>query len=145
MEHLAIMTKSWGLIEKIITGKKKIESRWYKSKIAPYDRISKGDTVYFKNSGEPVTLKAEVSDIKQFSDLTPKKVRSILEDYGELIGIEKSHIDIYFRIFKNKKYCILVFLKDPTRVKPFKVNKKRYGIMSSWICIEKIDDIRKGS
>ncbi|MBI2232661.1 MAG: hypothetical protein HYU56_01970 [Candidatus Aenigmarchaeota archaeon] len=138
MEHLAIMRKSWGLTQKILTGKKKIESRWYSTKYPPFDKIKKGDVVYFKDSGEPVTIKAEVSDAKQFSDLTPDKVKNILNEYGELDGIEKHEIGNYFEMFKDKKYCILVFLKNPVSVKPFKVSKKGYGMMSSWICLEKI-------
>lgn len=143
MEHLAIMRKSWGLTQKILIGKKKIESRWYDTKYPPFDKIKKGDVVYFKDSGKPVTIKAEVSDVRQFSGLTPSKVKHILEEYGELDGIDKDKTDEYFEMFKNKKYCILVFLKNPAPVKPFKVNKKGYGTMSSWICLEKIGVIAK--
>ena len=37
MEHLAIMKKEWKLTEKIITGEKRIESRWYKDKYPPWN------------------------------------------------------------------------------------------------------------
>jgi len=57
------MRKSWGLLPKILTGEKTIESRWYKNKCSPWGKIKRGDVVYFKNSGEPVTIKAEVSKI----------------------------------------------------------------------------------
>lgn len=144
MEHLAVMRKFWGLTQKISAGKKKIESRWYNTKYPPFDRIKKGDVVYFKDSGEPVTVKAEVSEVKQFSSLTPVKVRNILHKYGELDGIERHEIAKYFEMFRNKRYCILVFLKNPVPVKPFKVNKKGYGIMASWICLKKIDKIKSG-
>lgn len=145
MEHLAIMRKSWGLTQKILTGEKKIESRWYNTTYPPYDKIKKSDVVYFKDSGAPVTIKAEVSGVKQFSGLTPEKVKSILNEYAELDGIEKHEIAKYFEMFRSKKYCILVFLKNPVPVKPFKVNKKGYGTMSSWICVNDINRIRKGS
>lgn len=143
MDHLAIMKKSWRLKEKILTGRKSIESRWYSTKYPPFDRIKKGDTVYFKDSSEPVTVKAEVSVVKQFSDLSPDKVRDILNEYGKLDGIEGDEINKYFEMFKDKKYCILVFLENPVPVKPFKVDKKGYGMMSSWLCLKNIDDIRK--
>jgi len=96
MDHLAIMRKSWCLTEKILRGEKTIESRWYKNKISPFDKIKVEDIVYFKDSGEPVKMKAEVSDVKQFSDLTPEKVRNILEKYGELDGIGKQKLDEFF-------------------------------------------------
>ena len=143
MEHLAIMKKSWGLTQKILDGRKIIESRWYKTKYPPFERIKAGDIVYFKDSGEPVTIKAEVSDVKQFSDLTPEKVRKILEEFGERDGIEKLKLNIFFEMFKNKKYCILIFLKNPVRIEPFKVNKKGFGSMASWICINNVNSIKE--
>ncbi len=143
MDHLAIMKKSWGLTEKILSGEKKIESRWYVTKKPPFGRIKAGDSVYFKDSGEPVTIKAEVSGVKQFSGLTPKKVREILYQYGQADGLGIDKLPEFIRLFKNKKYCLLIFLKNPVPVKPFKVNKKGYGIMSSWICLDKIDDIKE--
>jgi len=143
MDHLAIMKKSWGLTQKILRGEKTIESRWYKTKRSPFNRIKIGDVVYFKDSGEPVGMKAEVSDVKQFSDLTPDKIHDILKEYGDRDGIEKQKISEFFELFKDKKYCILIFLKNPIVVKPFKIRKKGYGLMSAWICINKIEDIKE--
>ena len=56
MQHLAIMKKSWNLTDKILTGKKKIESRWYKNKYKPWNKIKTEDVVYFKDSGIPVKI-----------------------------------------------------------------------------------------
>ena len=83
MEHVAIMKKSWGLTQKILSGRKKIESRWYKIKYAPWNRIKSGEAVYFKDSGEPIAVRAEVDKVIQFSDLTPEKVKKILYKYGK--------------------------------------------------------------
>ena len=78
MEHIAIMKKSWKFIDKILTGEKTIESRWYTSRRVPWNRIKKGETIYFKDSGEPVTIKAEADKVLQFSDLTPKTIEDIM-------------------------------------------------------------------
>ncbi|MBI3413268.1 MAG: hypothetical protein HY051_04265, partial [Candidatus Aenigmarchaeota archaeon] len=67
MYHVAIMKKSWGLTEKILDRRKTIESRWYKHRRTPWNKIKKGDTVYFKNSGEPVSIKTRVKKVMQFS------------------------------------------------------------------------------
>jgi len=42
MQYIAIMKKSWGLLPKILTGEKKIESRWYNNRYSPWDKIKKG-------------------------------------------------------------------------------------------------------
>ena len=132
------MKKSWGLLPKILKGEKTIESRWYKNKYSPWDKIKKGDTVYFKNSGEPVTIKAEVFDILQFSNLTPKKVKEILNEYGARYGLGIKEIDNYYQRFKDKNYCLLVFIFEP-----FEVDKKGFGAMSAWISVDDINMIRK--
>ena len=143
MIHLAIMKKSWGLIPKILSGEKKIESRWYMARTAPWDRIKIGDTVYFKNSGEPAAVKAVVSKVLQFADLNADKVEEILKKYGKDDGLESEKIGQFFDLFKYKKYCLLIFLKNPTKIKPFDINKKGFGAMSAWISVENINRIKK--
>lgn len=143
MDHVAIMKKSWGLLPKILSGKKIIESRWYKSKYLPWDRIKTQDTVYFKNSGEPVSAKAKVFKVLQFSNLTADRVRKILNEYGQKDGIEKKDIQKYFQMFKNKKYCLLVFVEDARNIKPFQIDKSGFGAMAAWITVENIRTITK--
>lgn len=143
MEHLAIMKKSWGLTDKILSGDKKIESRWYVAKCKPWNVVKKGEVVYFKDSGGPVRIKAEVEKVLQFDDLSPKKVKEILDEYGDDDGIEKEKVPEFFKMFKNKKYCILIFLKNVREVTPFDIDKTGFGAMSAWITVPKIDSIRK--
>lgn len=143
MEHLAIMRKSWGLTQKILNGQKKIESRWYSLKHKPWDKIKEGELIYFKDSGEPVKLKAEVSKVIQFANLTQERVKEILGKYGDDDGLEKDKIPEFFERFKDKKYCILIFLKNPQEVKPFEINKAGFGIMSAWITVNNISMIKK--
>lgn len=142
MDHVAIMKKSWGLIPKIISGEKIIESRWYQMKCSPWDKIKKDDTVYFKNSGESISLRAKVKTVKQFSDLSPKKVREILNEYAKDDGIESENIPEFLNLFKNKKYCLLIFLKNPQKVKPFNIDKTGYGAMAAWITVDDIKRIK---
>jgi ASC-1-like (ASCH) protein len=121
------------LTNKILTGEKTIESRWYKSKRPPWVRISTGDTVYFKNSGDLVRIRAEVKNVVEITDLTPDKVKAVLVKYGKKDGIEKDDARTFYYRFKNKRYCILVFLKNAAEVKPFQIDKRGFGVMSAWI------------
>lgn len=142
MHHVAIMRKSWGLLPKILTGEKTIESRWYKNRYSPWDRIKKGDVIYFKDSGAPATVKAEVLNVVQYSGLTPIKVKRILNKYGIKDGLGINEIDKYYQMFKDKKYCLLVFLKNPRKVKPFNINKSGFGNMAAWITVNDISQIK---
>jgi len=142
MEHVAIMKRSWGLTRKVISGEKTVESRWYASKRPPWGRIARGDAVYFKDSGEPVTAMARVSKVVQFSDLTREKVREILKMYGREAGIGGRDLPGFVEAFGGKRYCILVFLENAQEVAPFGVDKRGYGIMSAWITLDDVGKIR---
>ena len=143
MEHVAIMKKSWGLTEKILSGEKKIESRWYLSKRVPWDRAKTGEIIYFKDSGKPVRIKAEIDRVMQFSDLTPKKVKEILSRYGKDDGFRAGKIPEFFRRFKNKKYCMLIFLKNPKKIREFEIDKRGFGNMAAWIAADRIKSLEK--
>ncbi len=143
MDHIAIMKKSWRLTEKILSGEKTIESRWYVSRVSPWGRIRCGETVYIKDSGSPVTAKAIVDKVFQFSELTPDKVKAVLEDHSKGLGITPNDIPIFFDRFKDKRYCILVFLKTPQEIPPFEIDKTGFGLMSAWISTEDINRIKR--
>ena len=137
------MNKSWGLTDKILTGQKTIESRWYKNRYAPWGKIKTGETVFFKNSGQPVALKAKVHKIIQIGNLTPVIVGNILNEYGARIGLSETDLPHYNELFKDKMYCLLIFLCDTQAIKPFQINKDGYGAMSSWISVTSVRELKK--
>jgi len=142
MHHIAIMKKEWGLIDKIRAGEKTIESRWYKFRRDPWNKIEPGDIIYFKNSGGPVELSAKVSKVLQFDTLDEKKIREILGKYGKAICLS-GKIDDLVAGFVGKKYCILMYLTDVENVEPFCINKKGFGISAAWLAIEDVGTIKK--
>ncbi len=143
VDHIAIMKKSWGLTEKILTGEKTVESRWYKTRHTPWDRIKSGDNIYFKNSGEPVTVKAKVAKVLQFANLTPEKTKEIMTQYGKA-DLGTSHIMPEIREYiTGKNFCILVFLKNPTEIEPFDINKTGFGLQAAWIMVDNVERIKK--
>lgn len=143
MDHLAIMKKSWNLTSKVLSGEKTIETRWYKNKSAPWGRIHKGDAVYFKDTGCLVTVKATVSKVEQYSNLNNYITQKILSTHStrDLGTTEISdEINAYT---KNKKYCIIIHLIKPKKVEPpFDISKKGFGLMSAWIAVKSINEIK---
>ena len=136
MEHLAILKKQW--LGKILSGEKTIESRWYRHRKTPYNNIAKGDIVYLKESGKPVTAKAAVKNVLFFDNLDRNKIKEILQRYGKQIGVTESYADE----LTGKNYCSLIFLEDVQETEPFDVNKKGYGMMAAWISVESIDELK---
>ncbi len=142
VDHVAIMREDWNFIPKIVEGEKTIESRWYLSRKAPWGKVKKGDTVYFKNSGGPVWAKASVRKVLEFEDLDPQKVRKILREYGKFGRLGFSDIRRCGEMYKSKKYCILIFLERAKKVKSFRIDKTGFGMSSAWLCVGKIRKVK---
>ena len=43
---------------------------------------------------------------------------------------------------KNKRYCIVIHLKNPKKIKPFAIDKTGYGAMASWLITDDIEKIK---
>ena len=141
MHHIAITKKEWHLIEKILSGEKTIESRWYKTKHILWDRIKAGDNIYFKNTGEPVSIKAKVSKVLQIEVSSEKQKREILAKYQKSLGV-KEVMPAIGDYIKGKRYCLLVFFENPKKIKPFEINKKGFGLMSARITVDNINKVK---
>ncbi|MBW2967070.1 ASCH domain-containing protein [Candidatus Woesearchaeota archaeon] len=141
MEHVAIMKRSWKLIDKIVSGEKTIESRWYKQRRAPWGVVSVGDVVYFKESGGAVRARAVVSEVMQIPGLTPALVREVLDEYGKELGV--ADLDSFYNEVSDKKYCVLLRLRDAHPTYPFDIDKKGHGVMSAWISVQDVTGLRK--
>jgi ASC-1-like (ASCH) protein len=138
MDHIAIMRKSWKLIPKILSGEKSIESRWYRTRRAPWGKIASGDRIFFKNAGEPVTAKAVVSDVFQFEIKDVSGACEIIKKYGReicLVSVDPEDWDF------TPKYCVLMRLIDAENVTPFDIDKSGFGIGAAWMTIPDISKI----
>ncbi len=138
MHHIAILSKKEKFIDKILERTKTIESRWYINKKTPYKRISEGDTIYFKEAGEPINVKCKVEKVLFIDILNEENIVDIVNRFGDQIGIDKN----YIAKLKNKKYCTLIFIKDVEKIKPFKINKEGFGNMAAWITLDNIEKIK---
>jgi ASC-1-like (ASCH) protein len=141
MDHLAIMNKSWKLIPKIISGEKSIESRWYQMRCAPWNKISKGDRIFFKNSGEAVTAAAAVSKVKKFTIVNLKEAKDIIKKYGREICLVNDDPSTWKRL---PKYCVLIWLIKPELLKePFLIDKTGFGSAAAWLSVKNISQIKR--
>jgi len=139
MHHIAVMNKSWKLIPKIVSGEKKIESRWYQTKRTPWNNINPGDIVFFKDSGEPVSAKAEVLKVLQFELKSKESTKDIIEKYGKEICLVNTNLDTWN---PKLKYCILIYLKNAEYLEnKFNINRAGFGSGTAWITIDNINKI----
>ncbi len=138
MDHVAILSKKRNILDKILSGEKKIESRWYKSKKTPYGVVKAGDKIYLKETGEPVTAIADVDKVLFFGGTDEKEIQKIINQYGKEIWPS----DKAFDSLKETKYVTLIYVKNPHKIEPFAINKKGYGVMAAWISVEDINSLK---
>ena len=143
MDHVAIMKKSWGLIPKILNGTKVAESRWYKSRIVPWNRIKKGHSLYFKNSGEPVIVKTRVNKVIQYQVSNNRQALEIMKKHAQQdLGFKRVPAEI-LEYIQNKNYAIFIYFDSVKEIKPFNIDKTGFGAMAAWITIDNINKIKK--
>lgn len=137
------MNPRWKLLPKIISGEKRIETRWYATKHAPWGKIAKGDTVYFKDAGKAVTVRARVADVLAVADLTQEKARDLVDKYQTWMRLLNPKVEEWV---DEKRYAILVFLEAVEVLpEPFFIDKRGFGMAAAWLCIEDIETIKKPS
>ncbi len=140
--HIAIMRSSWNLIPKILKGIKTVESRWYKIKACPWGRIFPGDTLYFKDSGKPVTVKARVTRVEEYILENPSDAIELFltiknQDLGVAVSSLREIPKHILEYITGERYAIFVHFDQVERLKkPFNVNKKGFGSQAGWLCVE---------
>ena len=128
VNHLAILHK--GPLEKIFSGEKTIESRFTKNRCLPFGRISEGDTILLKESSGPIRGKTRVLRVLSFSDLTPKKVEELFNQYP---GIKAGPNFVQRKT--ESKFATLMFLSEaeqfnsPLQIK--KTDRRAWVILDS--------------
>jgi len=128
------MNPRWGMIEKILLGEKTAESRWLVHKSAPWLKVFAGDEIYFKASGGQVIALAEVEKVEYIDELTKEKSARIIKEHGRDICLKAAP--------EEKNYCVLMWLKNPRSVEPFRINKKGFGSAAAWLCVGDIEKVR---
>lgn len=125
--HIAIVTPAIG--SAIVTGRKKIESRFYRTIRPPIGSIRPGDHIFFKAVGGPFVQTVEVTRVREFRDLKPNDVSAVRREYGTKICGSTT----YWRGKRNARYGSLIWFRpvDPPRRYP--AVPRQYG--NGWIVL----------
>lgn len=124
--HLVILKQPY--LRAILEGRKKIELRLTKSKHHGFGQVFTGDKLLLKESSGPVCAIATVEAVKNYEDLTPKKILEIKQRYNHKIaGSEK-----YWLSKIDCKFGFLVWLKNAKPIKPVRIRKKDWR---AWVVL----------
>ena len=124
-KHLAIMPKT--VIESILNGQKKIETRFSKHRIIPFGVISAGDIVYLKSSSSDILGQFRVKKVICYEGLDYSDIEKLFVTFGEDIQSGDLQFDeSFFKSKKTARFGTLIFIGETERLitAPFKFRKR---------------------
>lgn len=128
MDHIAIMVPD---SRKVARGFKTIETRFAKGRSTPFDRVSTGDTIYFKDFGGPINVRASVRRVEYYEDLTPDDVEGLRRLHEKEIVADEE----FWAGVKDKRYATLIFLNTPEPFPPYWPTNVPFN-RSPWIVLD---------
>lgn len=124
--HLVILKKPY--LDAILGGRKRIESRFSKTRRYAFGRVLPGDKLFLKVSSGPVCATATAAAVKNFENLTPRQIIEIKQRYNDYIRGS----DEYWQSKLNCKFGFLVWLKDVKPLEPVRIRKKDWR---AWVVL----------
>lgn len=124
--HLVILKKPY--LDAILSGRKKIESRFMQGKGHGFGRVLPGDKLFLKISSGPVCATAKAAAVKTFQNLTPKQIIEIKRKYNRYI----LGSDEYWGDKSECGFGFLVWLKDVKSITPVRICKKDWR---AWVVL----------
>lgn len=106
MIHVAVVHRTY--VPAILDGSKTIESRLSRNRCAPWNKVSVGDTIYFKQSSGPFKARATVRRVHQFDNLTAHRIAQLRRTYNHSIT-GPPH---YWRAKRQARFATLIWFHD---------------------------------
>ncbi len=108
-KHLGIFDKE--AVKLIFSGKKKIEGRFSQIKIPPYGKVSSGDIVYIKISGEAIVGQFAVDRVVFFDHPKAEELAAIKKKYARDLALANT----FWLDHEKVNYVTLMFIKSVSR------------------------------
>lgn len=108
-KHLGIFTLE--AVRDIISGKKKVDGRFSKIKIAPFGKIAAGDIVLMKVSGEQIEGQFTVDRVLYFDHPKHEEAVELIAKYAKDLAMP----DNFWVLHEKVNFITLIFIKEVTR------------------------------
>lgn len=125
--HLAVMRQPY--LDYVLSGEKKVESRFSKVPCAPYKKVKKGDIIVFKETGGPLRAVSMVIDVSFFGNIDSRKNMTLLLGHKDELMIS----DDFIEKKKDSKYVSIMYLD---KVIPIHCVNLIKNDMRSWVVFD---------
>lgn len=129
--HLVILKRPY--LDAILSGRKRIESRFTKTRRPAFGRVFAGDKLFLKVSSGPVCATAVADKVKNYENLTPEKILEIKQQYNSDIGGADEH----WQSKMDSRFGFLVWLRDVQPIEPVRIQKKDWR---AWVILTENKD-----
>ena len=129
--HLVILKKAY--LDAILEGRKKIESRFTRTRHHGFGRVLPNDKLFLKLSSGPVCATATVAAVKNFENLTPERITQLKQQYNHDICAD----DGYWRSKMNCGFGFLVWLQGVKPIEPMRICKRDWR---AWVVLSEKED-----
>jgi hypothetical protein len=123
---LVILKKAY--LDAILEGRKKIESRFTRTRHHGFGRVGAGDKLFLKLSSGPVCATATVAAVKNFENLTPERITHLKQQYNQDICAS----DGYWSSKMNCEFGFLVWLQGVKPIEPVRICKRDWR---AWVVL----------
>ncbi|MBW3621876.1 MAG: hypothetical protein KY468_00525 [Armatimonadetes bacterium] len=116
--HLAVMKP--GPLRRLISGEKRIESRFSLRKSVPHGQVSAGDGIFFKESAGPVRAFGIAGAVATGEGMSPEDVQWIRALYNRWIVAE----DEFWNAKRMARWATLISLQQVRPLPPLNIPKR---------------------
>ena len=107
--HLAVFAEP--LLSFVLDGRKTIESRFGRTRCAPFDQVRQGDIILLKRVGGPISGLV-LAKQAWFYELHHRPIDSIREQFGNAIRAD----DSFWETKRDAQYATLIELAEPISI-----------------------------
>jgi hypothetical protein len=127
--HLAIFNEPFCSL--LLSGQKKVESRFSVNRISPFGKVNSGDVIFVKESAGPIVgyFIASFTDYIQINSIAD--LRKIEEKYGAQICSDANKT--FWQDRKETKYASLIGVEGVRTICPIEIQKRD---RLSWVVIK---------
>lgn len=139
MDHVVYLDAQAKELENLLSGKKTMIIRGAAGRKLPHGRVNAGDMLYFINNNAEGTVraKAEVKSAFHSGKMNEEEARALVEKNQSKLRLT----DKQMKRWAGKRYIVLIEVADVRDVRPFAIDKSKYGNMDDWLPVEKIESV----
>lgn len=116
--HLAVMTGPY--LDRLLDGTKTIESRFTRNRVAPFEKVARGDVIFFKRAAGPITAAGQAGVVHHLN-LAVVTLQRVADQYGAAIAPADAS---FWADRAAARYATLVTVREVVRTEPIPVQKR---------------------